>query len=620
MITGTVSVDPPSPVRLLIVLDGQTPLSGSFGAEEGGDGYSWFGLTHVVSALEASTNNPPIQVTKAHRQTDPKAPSTEVLNEFQFTMSLSETYDVIWLMGVAPWNYAEFGAPPGVPNYKNDQKIENADQGTPVLTAAELVAISSFMDQGGGVFAVGDHGSLGSCLSWTVPRAQRMRRWFLTEDPSQTAPPPAAMYLGSGQTSTLVPRISTVQPNPILAFEDAVAVAKTFPPNTPVPAGDQISEIPFENQSDDVPAPITPKIYTEFYQRRVGNFWQASIEHVPHPLMDLGQLGVLNVMPDHMHEGMIATNGAAEFAVLTLPDGTLEFPKDVTGLQPLPETIATGKSLAEEIWLAYFDTTLGFAGDPTPGANETYGVSAAYDGQPLGLGRVAVDSTWHHFFDINLIGDQDIVAEESVASSFANDPRSKGFNASAQGQVYLSMFDQYYVNLATWLAKPVVTFSAFPFGLWVILNDGHLREALVGDFSSPLNRKSLGALALRHLHRGGLTRTAFIDHLLSSLDYVILPPWFSGDPGGRPVLGAETARHMLAHVIGAGLTHLHASGGAIRAARGGEPLKAAYEAARLDGLQAWRAELAGTLRGRDLADALRSALPETKAAAFAFRS
>ena len=83
-------------------------------------------------------------------------------------------------------------------------------------------------------------------------------------------------------------------------------------------------------------------------------------------------------------------------------------------------------------------------GDPGDVAQERrFGVVGAYDGHRAGVGRVAVDSTWHHFFDINLIGDP-----------VAPFPKTEGFKASAQGQQALADIQAYYRNLATWLARP----------------------------------------------------------------------------------------------------------------------------------------------------------------------
>jgi len=58
-----------------------------------------------------------------------------------------------------------------------------------------------------------------------------------------------------------------------------------------------------------------------------------------------------------------------------------------------------------------------------------YDVVIAYDGDKAGVGRIVADSTWHHYFNVNL----------------------KGF--PVYGAVR-SQLAQFYVNLALWLSPP----------------------------------------------------------------------------------------------------------------------------------------------------------------------
>jgi hypothetical protein len=388
-----------------------------------------------------------------------------------------------------------------------------------------------------------------------------------------------------------------VQPNTTLVTFDQEAVQYTDS-QTAVPAGNEtVTDVPFENQSDDVPAPIDPVLFEETVVLPSGATYKGKVVH---PLLDLGPLGVLKYLPDHMHEGRVLLAPNYDQAVLPkqlLQGGELEFPKDaVTGAYPQPAIIATGTSIPEAIWIAYEDSSLGFSGDPKPARSVTYGVAGAYDGYSLGIGRVAVDSTWHHFFDVNLIGDPDILAEQSKDPDADSDPRSQGFTFSQQGRQYLQMFDAYYQNLASWLASPQIIYPRFPHTLWRLLSDGHLREALAGSaIRTPAARKGIGHLALGHINRAGLTRTGLIDHILALIDYQILPPWFAGEPGSRPVLGAAYAHHMISHVLGVALMAVHDAQAAItKDDNPVERLDAVVRAAALDGLGAWRDELAST--------------------------
>jgi hypothetical protein len=63
---------------------------------------------------------------------------------------------------------------------------------------------------------------------------------------------------------------------------------------------------------------------------------------------------------------------------------------------------------------------------------------------------VAVDSTWHHFFDINLIGDP-----------LAPNPKDKGFKATPEGRSALADIQRYYLNTAIWLAPAPVNIAMF---------------------------------------------------------------------------------------------------------------------------------------------------------------
>ena len=70
--------------------------------------------------------------------------------------------------------------------------VEYGDPNTAL--AAEAEAIATFMENGGGFFATGDHANLGSTLCGLIPRVRSMRRWWSSNGPNgePAAPPPAA--------------------------------------------------------------------------------------------------------------------------------------------------------------------------------------------------------------------------------------------------------------------------------------------------------------------------------------------------------------------------------------------------------------------------------------------
>jgi hypothetical protein len=134
-------------------------------------------------------------------------------------------------------------------------------------------------------------------------------------------------------------------------------------------------------------------------------------QYRPHPLL-CGRAGAIDVFPDHMHEG------ALDFPA-TYP--AAEWPQGPSG-QPVPEVIARG-------------TDKRFPA--------TYGVLSAYDGEPASVGRIVADSTWHHYFNVNL----------------------RGF---APGSAVRDAIGDYYANLAAWLAPPAQR-HAMRYWFWWLL-------------------------------------------------------------------------------------------------------------------------------------------------------
>ena len=123
--------------------------------------------------------------------------------------------------------------------------------------------------------------------------------------------------------------------------------------------------------------------------------------------------GVIDVLPDHMHEGECVVTAA-------LPPG--DFPGGVA-----PEVIATGEVLPHTT----DNSSEGFGVDVTATAR-TFGILGAYDGHlpAANVGRIVVDATWHHWMHINLVG----------------------FVSGAPGSADFAKIKNYYWNVALWLA------------------------------------------------------------------------------------------------------------------------------------------------------------------------
>lgn len=391
----------PCRLKILMVIDG---FPGSFLNVSFSDSY--FGLATVLDTLRT---NPEwwvkFNVTRAHRQTDSfkPDPATEPVlharygphfENFRFTQggfNLND-YDQVWLFGAR-----------GNPN--------DGDR----LTDAELEILARWMDERqGGLFATGDHADLGASLCARVPRARSMRRWTSSNVPG-VIPKPVTSPSGSGRHDTL------------LKGEDVFYT--------------------FNDESDIHPMHTTVKKYPLVSWSRLFH------RSAPHPIL-CGANGVIDILPDHPHEGWV--NDTADIAPgLTFSFGAYvnkpEYPS-VAGNQPLPEVIAWAHVQG--------DHTEGRFGNPGTDRNKgpanakTFGAIGAYDGHGVNVGRVAVDSTWHHWFDVNLTGRPTEPGLDQVDPVTAMDPKAQGFTYNAIGQQAFERIQNYYRNMAIWLAAP----------------------------------------------------------------------------------------------------------------------------------------------------------------------
>lgn len=282
-----------------------------------------FGLTQFVNTLRSATIH---GMTPVVRTASRSADATADLPNFDFNHAtnglLISRYDVVFLFGAR-------------------------GEGSSDLPAAQVDTIAKFMEAGGGVFATGDHETLGASLCGNVPRVRAMRRWKNAQTP---------------------PNVSSV---------------KRFSTNL---SGPNESE-EFSDQSNTEPQ----RLYLNFRSKAggVGN---------PHPLVQLkAPRRALEVYPDHPHEGecLVPASLAGTFSLggAAVP----EWPNDLTGAALSPEVVAMSVSHGD-----------GFPGGPT-GAKEAleprlFASIVAYDGHRANKGRVSTDSTWHHFININLDG------------------------------------------------------------------------------------------------------------------------------------------------------------------------------------------------------------------------
>lgn len=212
---------------------------------------------------------------------------------------------------------------------------------TPALGAAELMVLHQFMDRGGGVFAAGDHETLGDLLCGSVKRVREMRTW--------------TRYMGG-------------LPQPPVAGTARHDTLRDNPPGS--------NNYSFDNQADAFPQPLRLKRYAMGYAP--ANMALPKARQRPHPLL-CGLGGPIDVLPDHMHEG--------EVVQPNITPGAADWPGGVR-----PEVIAWSEVIAHE------DASSG------PVNGTSYGAIGAYDGHEAGVGRIVVDATWHHWVHVNLQG------------------------------------------------------------------------------------------------------------------------------------------------------------------------------------------------------------------------
>ncbi|MEN8147078.1 MAG: hypothetical protein ABFR02_05610 [Campylobacterota bacterium] len=176
-----------------------------------------FGLTDFVDTIKNTSIHGMTPIVETAHSGNSAADHTN----FTFTSStLSKSkYDVLFLFGAA-------------------------SSGS--LPAPEVSVISKFMDDGGGVFATGDHSYLGMRLCGNIKRIKEMRRW-------------------AGPSAGGTDRISTNDPGADNTFQ-------------------------FEDQSDTIPQKIYPA-YT-------GN----QTSSAPHYLLQHPTKKIIEVLPDHPHE------------------------------------------------------------------------------------------------------------------------------------------------------------------------------------------------------------------------------------------------------------------------------------------------------------------------------
>lgn len=292
----------------------------------------------------------------------------------------------------------------------------------------ELEIIARWMDERqGGVFACGDHDDLGASLCSRIPRVRSMRKWT----PAQGVP----QNFGLDRHDTL------------LKGHDAFYT--------------------FNDESDDIPMRTRLRRYPYWSWSPFNLRWS------PHPVL-CGTQGPIDVLPDHPHEGEVI-EPVSVTDTFTFNGYTADEYPEVSGQRETPDIIAWASVQG--------DHTEGRNGQPGTDQNKgpanakEFGAVGAYDGHEANVGRVVVDSTWHHWMDINLVG-RPPAPIDFVDPVAAGDPKRDGFNHSAAGQAELARIKEYFLNTAKWLGAPAKQNCMLMRATWGIIIRYPLSEKL----------------------------------------------------------------------------------------------------------------------------------------------
>jgi hypothetical protein len=294
--------------RLLVVTDGSL-----------NSGTSGFGLSRFIAVMESTIiHGMAPQVTARMRH------SADV-QESAFSDLDVSNFDVVFLFG---WNGPE-----------------------DPLSSEAREKIVAFMQAGGGVFATGDHATMGAGMNSTIPRVRSMRFWAAGDTPE-------------------------------------AATAKRLTTNLPANA-----TFEFDDQSDALPQ----RLYANFVIAQDQLIMQKGLipsnVRLPHPLVRMPNGSALDVYPDHPHEGEcripsdVGTTFDFRGATVSEWPGSNSF-----GFFPFPRLVASAMSFGN-----------GFPGKQAVVPRAFFAL-VAYNGQPKGVGRVVTDATWHHYVNVNLDG------------------------------------------------------------------------------------------------------------------------------------------------------------------------------------------------------------------------
>lgn len=345
-------------------------------------GLNDFGLSEFITSFNKLEQqrllNIRYKVTLAHRQ-DPAFTSSGIdpmLNSSSFITQRITNFDFENSVNLALFDQVW---------------IFSTGNGASSLSDNELNVITNYMNNGGGLFATGDHGSLGSAMCSQIPRVKDMRYWT---------------DFGANEVGMTQPRRN----------------------DTNRPSAGQVVSNLFNNQADDIPQNIAVRTFGAGH---------------PHPLLSISTSkrasGIIDIMPDHPHEGECKQE--IVFSVVN--------PVTNVSHQISSQVIATSFVLSGST-----------ASGKLPTEPHCFPSIAVFDGRSANVGRIVVDSTWHHFVNINLNGVGGGVGLTD------ND---------------FEVVQQYFMNIATWMTRKK-SMLCWRKWIWInLLKNSQLIEASLNE-------------------------------------------------------------------------------------------------------------------------------------------
>lgn len=219
-------------------------------------GAGGFGLSEFVSIITNAGHT----VATAHR--NGSGPNLTIPGNFNFTTAATAVttaqYDQIWLFAFS----------------------------TTALSAPEQGTIAQFMQSGGGVFATGDHETIGAGMGANIPRVRAMRNW------------------------STIPMVNLNRHDTVLD-----------------PGADNVRQ--FQDQADAIPQRIYPMFFSNGGPDNMGSSWNV------HPVLRHSS-GAVDYLPDHPHESecLAPTPAPGNFA------GVEEWPAPVGSGARIPAQLA----------------------------------------------------------------------------------------------------------------------------------------------------------------------------------------------------------------------------------------------------------------------------------------